>query len=130
MIWPDAHPKLSKNLHIATLRNNGKTSWADGRPMANHGKVLIVDDFAYYVGSQNMYAANLAERRDRGQRGGDEALRVRVLCAGRGDVDEDAVRRRVLQVTPQAITLIVEPARIGGAAAAISWRVFSPSWRC
>lgn len=61
MIWPDAHPKLSKNLHIATLRNNGKTSWADGRPMANHGKVLIVDDFAYYVGSQNMYAANLAE---------------------------------------------------------------------
>ena len=29
--------------------------------MANHGKVLIVDDFAYYVGSQNMYAANLAE---------------------------------------------------------------------
>lgn len=60
-IWPDAHARLCKNLHISTLRNAGKTTWADGRPLANHAKVLIADDFAYYVGSQNMYAANLAE---------------------------------------------------------------------
>ena len=60
-IWPDAHPKLCKNLHISTLRGAGKTTWADGRPLANHAKVLVADDLAYYVGSQNMYAANLAE---------------------------------------------------------------------
>lgn len=59
--WPDSHAQLCKHVHFARLRQSPAATWASGRPIANHAKVVIVDDQAHYVGSQNLYDANLAE---------------------------------------------------------------------
>lgn len=58
---PGASAAICARLHLSTLRSTTATTWADGKPLANHAKVVIVDDAAYYVGSQNLYDANLAE---------------------------------------------------------------------
>lgn len=60
-VWPDAHAALCKHVHFARLRASGSAAWASGMPYANHAKVVIVDDQAHYVGSQNLYDADLAE---------------------------------------------------------------------
>ncbi|MBX3233337.1 MAG: hypothetical protein KIT84_33620 [Labilithrix sp.] len=59
--WPGSHTQLCKRVHFARLRQSPQATWASGRPLANHAKVVIVDDQAHYVGSQNVYDANLAE---------------------------------------------------------------------
>jgi phosphatidylserine/phosphatidylglycerophosphate/cardiolipin synthase-like enzyme len=43
------------------MRPAASPTWASGMPYANHSKVVIVDDQAHYVGSQNLYDADLAE---------------------------------------------------------------------
>jgi phosphatidylserine/phosphatidylglycerophosphate/cardiolipin synthase-like enzyme len=52
---------LCNHLHVAPLRASSDNAWPDGTPLANHTKVIVVDDLAFYVGSQNLYPANLAE---------------------------------------------------------------------
>ncbi len=52
---------LCAHLHVAPLSATGQSAWADGRGFALHAKVVEVDDTAFYVGSQNLYIANLAE---------------------------------------------------------------------
>jgi phosphatidylserine/phosphatidylglycerophosphate/cardiolipin synthase-like enzyme len=57
----DVHALLCKHLHVTSLGYNGSTTWADGHPIPNHSKLTIIDDQAFYVGSQNLYIANLSE---------------------------------------------------------------------
>lgn len=51
------------NLHVTYMRTTkGSKDWskADGKA-GNHSKLFIVDDICYYMGSQNLYIADLAE---------------------------------------------------------------------
>lgn len=59
--WPGNEANLCKHVHFARMRAAASATWASGMPFANHSKVVIVDDQAHYVGSQNLYEANLAE---------------------------------------------------------------------
>jgi len=53
---------LCDRLHIGTLRfNDLQERFADGSGISNHAKFFIVDDVAFYLGSQNLYDADLAE---------------------------------------------------------------------
>jgi phosphatidylserine/phosphatidylglycerophosphate/cardiolipin synthase-like enzyme len=64
-----AHPELGGNmaslvcakLHATNLRRGPDDQWQDGRGMANHAKLVIADDSAFYLGSQNWYPAQLSE---------------------------------------------------------------------
>jgi phosphatidylserine/phosphatidylglycerophosphate/cardiolipin synthase-like enzyme len=58
---PDATSLLCSKLQLMRLRSSAADAWRDGRTLANHAKVIVVDDRAFYVGSQNLYVANLAE---------------------------------------------------------------------
>jgi len=50
------------NLRVAYMRSaKGEADWPDREAEGNHAKFFIVDDVAYYVGSQNLYVADLAE---------------------------------------------------------------------
>jgi hypothetical protein len=60
-LWPDHLADLCAHVHFQTLRASSAATWANGKPLANHAKVIIVDDQAHYVGSQNLYDADLAE---------------------------------------------------------------------
>jgi phosphatidylserine/phosphatidylglycerophosphate/cardiolipin synthase-like enzyme len=57
----DATDLLCQRLHVAPLRMGADDTWPDGAAFANHAKIAIVDDRAFYVGSQNWYSADLAE---------------------------------------------------------------------
>lgn len=57
----DIRALLCKKLHVAPLRPSADDTWPDGTPFALHAKTVVVDDLAFYVGSQNIYIANLAE---------------------------------------------------------------------
>ena len=70
--WLDKHPDevqagtkirdiLCDKLHVTTLRSSADDTWPDGRNFGNHAKFVVVDDEAFYIGSQNLYDANLAE---------------------------------------------------------------------
>ncbi|WP_423601504.1 RICIN domain-containing protein [Roseateles sp. MS654] len=54
-------------LHFAPLRMSEEQFWDSPStlpgpiPFANHAKFLMVDDLAFYVGSQNLYVSNNAE---------------------------------------------------------------------
>lgn len=64
----DIADQLCRNLHIAHIVTvpvvpviGTETRWGDNSPFGNHAKVWIIDDKAFYVGSHNMYPANLQE---------------------------------------------------------------------
>ena len=52
---------LCEKLHVAPLRWLQEDTFPDGTPLPNHAKLLMVDDQAFYVGSQNLYNAGLTE---------------------------------------------------------------------
>jgi phosphatidylserine/phosphatidylglycerophosphate/cardiolipin synthase-like enzyme len=52
---------LCDKLHLTSLRYGADATWPSGVPMANHDKVIVTDDQAFYVGSQNLYLAGLQE---------------------------------------------------------------------
>jgi len=64
---PDAEDErmrqmVRENLRITFLKTSTDAdTWPDGAAQGNHAKFFIVDDKAYYLGSQNMYIANLGE---------------------------------------------------------------------
>ena len=65
---PDLLPKgtdpralICSKLQLMRLRSSASETWPDGNTVANHAKVIMVDDKAFYVGSQNAYSANLTE---------------------------------------------------------------------
>ncbi len=70
--WVDAHPAavpagvdpmavLCERLHVSLLRFGPDDTWEDGAGIGNHSKMVFVDDRTFYIGSQNLYDANLAE---------------------------------------------------------------------
>jgi phosphatidylserine/phosphatidylglycerophosphate/cardiolipin synthase-like enzyme len=58
----DAEQTASQHLSIAQFRYSSDPAYNPGNvPIGNHAKTLIVDDTAFYIGSQNMYSSNLNE---------------------------------------------------------------------
>jgi phosphatidylserine/phosphatidylglycerophosphate/cardiolipin synthase-like enzyme len=52
---------LCAHLHVAPLRFSAENAFPDGVPYPNHAKLVMVDDQAFYIGSQNLYNAGLTE---------------------------------------------------------------------
>jgi len=53
---------LEINLKVAYLRSTcGESDWCEVRKSGNHSKFFMIDDRCYYIGSQNLYIADLAE---------------------------------------------------------------------
>ena len=57
----DVRALLCAHLHVAPLRLSSQAGWADGNSFANHMKLVVVDEVGFYIGSQNLYPADLAE---------------------------------------------------------------------
>ena len=53
---------VDKHLRVCGLRHgNGRDCYRDGTKFGLHSKCYIIDECAYYVGSQNLYVCDLAE---------------------------------------------------------------------
>ena len=50
-----------RSLMVAPLRVSSAATWPNGKEPALHGKVIAVDDAAFYIGSQNAYPNQLPE---------------------------------------------------------------------
>ncbi|MFF3773020.1 phospholipase [Streptomyces sp. NPDC002232] len=58
---PKARAAMCQNLQLATFRASDKPTWADGKPYAQHHKLVSVDDAAFYIGSKNLYPSWLQD---------------------------------------------------------------------
>jgi phosphatidylserine/phosphatidylglycerophosphate/cardiolipin synthase-like enzyme len=59
---PDpANAILCDHVHLAPLRFGPDDRWADHDAFASHMKFWMIDDRAFYIGSDNMYPVNLQE---------------------------------------------------------------------
>lgn len=59
---PDpANAILCDHVHLASFRFGPDDKWPDGATFAQHTKFWMVDDRAFYIGSDNMYPVNLQE---------------------------------------------------------------------
>ncbi|MDF3300217.1 hypothetical protein [Streptomyces tropicalis] len=56
-----ARSALCANLQPASNRSSGRPMWADGKPYAQHHKLVSVDGSAFYLGSKNLYPARLQD---------------------------------------------------------------------
>ena len=52
---------VEDNLRVSYIRHDGESTYEDGTNIGNHSKFFIIDDKAAYIGSQNLYMADLAE---------------------------------------------------------------------
>jgi hypothetical protein len=52
---------MCQHLHLAPLRFGPDETWPENRAIAVHAKFWMIDDRAFYVGSDNLYPANLQE---------------------------------------------------------------------
>ena len=52
---------MCRHLHLAPLRFGLDQTWPGNRPIAVHAKFWMVDDRVFYIGSENLYPANLQE---------------------------------------------------------------------
>jgi len=52
---------LCEHVHLAPFRFGPDQKWPDGRTFATHMKLWMIDDRAFYIGSDNMYPVNLQE---------------------------------------------------------------------
>jgi phosphatidylserine/phosphatidylglycerophosphate/cardiolipin synthase-like enzyme len=52
---------MCRHLHLAPLRFGPDEAWPGNRAIAVHAKFWMVDDRAFYIGSENLYPANLQE---------------------------------------------------------------------
>lgn len=64
--FPDARDdelrqRVAENLRVCFIREKRGNAWEDGTTMGMHAKHFIVDDLAFYIGSQNLYICDLAE---------------------------------------------------------------------
>jgi phosphatidylserine/phosphatidylglycerophosphate/cardiolipin synthase-like enzyme len=55
------HQKVADKLRVCTLQTRVGQRWPGGMTAGLHSKHYIVDDIAYYVGSQNLYTCDLGE---------------------------------------------------------------------
>jgi hypothetical protein len=56
-----ARQLVCERFHATTLRTSSEDAWPDGATLGNHSKYFMVDDVAFYVGSHDLYDADLAE---------------------------------------------------------------------
>lgn len=52
---------LCEHMHLAPFRFGPDQMWPDGKTFATHMKLWMIDDRAFYIGSDNMYPVNLQE---------------------------------------------------------------------
>lgn len=52
---------VSQQLRIAQFRYSADATYPGNVPIPNHAKTIMVDDTAFYIGSQNVYSSNLNE---------------------------------------------------------------------
>lgn len=52
---------LCSKFRLMRLRQAETETWPDGATLANHVKAIVVDNRAFYLGSQNLYVTDLAE---------------------------------------------------------------------
>jgi phosphatidylserine/phosphatidylglycerophosphate/cardiolipin synthase-like enzyme len=52
---------LCSHVHLAPIRFGPDAMWPRGMSIANHAKLWMVDDRAFYIGSDNFYPVNLQE---------------------------------------------------------------------
>merc|ERR1712190_397576 len=48
-------------MKLCYIKEFSKNTWSTGKTLGMHAKHFIVDDRCYYIGSQNLYIADLAE---------------------------------------------------------------------
>jgi len=59
-----AKQRLDEKLQVAYVRYSQEDAYPDkplAKPIPNHAKILMVDDTAFYIGSENLYASDLNE---------------------------------------------------------------------
>ncbi|MEU1814648.1 phospholipase D-like domain-containing protein [Streptomyces roseifaciens] len=56
-----ARTAMCGNLQLATARSSDSAKWADGKPYAQHHKLVSVDGSAFYIGSKNLYPSWLQD---------------------------------------------------------------------
>ncbi|MFF7725106.1 phospholipase D-like domain-containing protein [Streptomyces sp. NPDC008001] len=56
-----AKTAMCGNLQLATARSSDSATWADGKPYAQHHKLVSVDGSAFYIGSKNLYPSWLQD---------------------------------------------------------------------
>ncbi|MGK5729020.1 phospholipase D-like domain-containing protein [Streptomyces sp. URMC 124] len=56
-----AKTAMCGNLQLATARSSDSAKWADGKPYAQHHKLVSVDGSAFYIGSKNLYPSWLQD---------------------------------------------------------------------
>jgi phosphatidylserine/phosphatidylglycerophosphate/cardiolipin synthase-like enzyme len=52
---------LCERLHVAPIRFSADDTFPGGGAPGNHAKLVLIDDVAFHVGSQNLYPAGLTE---------------------------------------------------------------------
>jgi len=57
----DLRKAVNDNLRVCYIKQGQGNKWSDEGTMGMHAKHFIIDDQAYYIGSQNLYIADLAE---------------------------------------------------------------------
>ena len=58
---PSLSQLLCQHLHLAPLRFGPDDKWPDGQAIGTHAKFWMVDDRVFYIGSENLYPADLQE---------------------------------------------------------------------
>jgi hypothetical protein len=58
---PELSALLCRHLHLAPLRFGPDASWPDNQPIGTHAKLWMVDERAFYIGSENLYPTALQE---------------------------------------------------------------------
>ena len=58
---PELSTMLCERLHLAPLRFGPDASWPNNRPIGTHAKFWMVDERAFYIGSENLYPVELQE---------------------------------------------------------------------
>ncbi|MFE0510699.1 phospholipase, partial [Streptomyces sp. NPDC058964] len=58
---PQAQAVMCANLQLATGRYSDSAKWSDGKPYAQHHKLVSVDGSAFYLGSKNLYPSWLQD---------------------------------------------------------------------
>ena len=61
VVEPQLSSLLCQHLHLAPLRFGPEEKWPDGKPIGTHAKFWMVDDRVFYIGSENLYPAELQE---------------------------------------------------------------------
>jgi phosphatidylserine/phosphatidylglycerophosphate/cardiolipin synthase-like enzyme len=58
---PELSAMLCERLHLAPLRFGPDASWPNNRPIGTHAKMWMIDERAFYIGSENLYPVELQE---------------------------------------------------------------------